>query len=421
LTLVCLLLLLTPALAPSPAAAAAPDNPFQDLAARIGVGHVARLRGAIVAALEIGPAHQPAVEAHVGLVGVPTRILPLPGPAGVWHVRMANESPLPLLVPAGETLITPTEPSRSTDRPVWIAPGAATFVPVVQERTQGDPPQGPYVSRGRGLTPVELEMIPQDRWATRVRARNAQLGVPAPRITDAAAAYATDAFAEVLARYQPELDALVRPSSVVGVMVADDRGIHFAHVLANHALFLAAWPALRDGIVLDAAMLEIVGSAPRPGDETELRRDAAGLLRVLTAPPLSRPNFGEGWEYRWALSDPAGTWDGLGLDSGPVCLTLHRDPPRATGAPQPPGTGPSGGTPENGTPGLLEGERRRRETEFERRLRERREGMPNGPRLPPGGGTSPPSNPGATPPPTPSPSPAPAPSPAPGPSVPGRR
>ena len=152
-------------------------------------------------------------------------------------MRVANKEQVPLLVPAGETLVTPTQVSRSTDRPVWIGPGAATFVPVVQRQLQGDPPQGPYFCRGRGLTPVELSQIPSDRWAQRVRARNAQVGVAGARLDDAAAGYATAAFAALLERYQAKLDTLVHGPSVVGVIAADHRGIHFAQLFANHDLF----------------------------------------------------------------------------------------------------------------------------------------------------------------------------------------
>ena len=422
-------LLVTLPQGPVQAAEPAPENPFAALVDNLRVGNVARGRGAIVAALEVPPSKQVALTAHVGLAGAPTDILPLPGPAGVWHVRVANKGDVALFIPAGETLVTPTQPSRSTDRPVWIEPGAATFVPVVQRQLQGEPPQGPYFCRGRGLSPVELSQIRNDRWAQRVRARNAGLGVPGARLDDAAAGYTTEAFATVLQRYQAQLDTLVKGPSVVGVLVADHRGIHFAHIVANHTLFKGAWPALRDGLVADAALVESVGGAPRPGDEGQFRSTAIQILRVLDGTPLNRPNFGEGWEYRWVLADPPGIWDGLGLATGPVCLTLHREPVLPAGSPPLPGTE---GPPEGNVPGQLEGERRRRPTEFEDRLRDRRRGMPNGPNLPAGPGTNPPRNPGATPPagprapaptppspaptpPSPSPSPAPAPAPAPGP------
>lgn len=432
------LLLSGPILAPAHAAEPAPENPFAALLENLHVGRVARTRGVIVASLEVPPSKQAELEARVGLAGHATEILPLPGPAGVWHVRVTNKEAVPLLIPAGEALVTPTQPSRSTDRPVWIGPGAATFVPVVQRQLQGAPPQGPYFCRGRGLTPVELSQIANDRWAQRVRARNAQLGAPHARLDDAAAGYATDAFAALLERYQAELDTLVKGPSVVGILAADHRGIHFAHILANHDLFAANWPALRDGLVADAALVESVGGAPRPGDEGEFRSVALQILRVLGTQPLNRPNFGEGWEYRWVLSDPPGTWDGLGLASGPVCLTLHREPVLPAGAPPLPGTG---GPPEGNVPAQVEGERRRRPTAFEDRLRDRRDGMPNGPNLPPGGGTNPPGNPATPPPtapprppaapppsrapapaaPTPPSTPPPSPSPSPGPSVPGVR
>lgn len=419
-------LLISPARAADPA----PENPFLELMAELRIGDVVRTRGVILAALEVPPSRQLDVSAKVGLAGATTDILPLPGPAGVWHVRVANRGKRPLLIPAGETLVTPTQPSRSTDRPVWISPGAATFVPVVQRRVDGGPPQGPYFSRGRGLTPVELSLIESDRWAQRVRARNARFGVPGARHDDAAAGYATERFAAVLKDYQPPLDLLVRGKSVVGVIAADSRGIHFAHLLANHDLFLAAWPALRDGLVADAAMVEAVGGAPRPGDEGEFRNIAMELLRVLDAPPLSRPTFGEGWEYRWALADPPGIWDGLGLATGAVCLSMHRQPAVPPGVPALPGTE---GPPEGNVPAQIEAERRRRPTVLEERLRDRRDAMPNGPNLPPGGATNPPRNP-AVPPSNPRANPAPPrapttppppsapqpPAPPSGPSVPGR-
>ena len=423
------LLLGGPALSPARAADPAPENPFSVLLESLHVGHIARTRGVIVAALEVVPSRQVALDAHVGLGGTATEILPLPGPAGVWHVRVTNKEKVPLLIPAGETLVTPTQPSRSTDRPVWIAPGAATFVPVVQRQLQGEPPQGPYFSRGRGLTPVELSQIQSDRWAQRVRARNARLAVPGARLDDAAAGYATEVFSGVLERYQAQLDTLVKGPSVVGVIAADHRGIHFAYLLANHKLFLAQWPALRDGLVADAALIESVGGAPRPGDEGQFRSTAIQLLRVLDAPPLSRPTFGEGWEYRWVLADPAGTWDGLGLATGPVCLTLHRSPGVPAGGPPLPGTD---GPPEGNVPAQLEGERRRRPTLSEERLRDRRRNMPNGPNLPGGPATNPPGSPAANPPTVPRPNPStpapprtpPTPAPpsrTPGPSLPDRR
>jgi hypothetical protein len=353
---------------------APPANPFLEQAENLRLGRTFKTRGAILLFLELDTKHQRALDAKVGLAGARTDVLPLPGPAGIWHVRVSNREKIPLLVPAGDTLLTPMQASRSTDRAVLIAPGSATFVPVVQNLGQGGaPPQGPYVCRGRGLTPVECQLIRSDRWVDRVHERNRRMGVAGTRRDDAAAAYATTAFRAIRSRYADKMGLMAKARGVVGVLVADDRGIHFAHLLPNHARFMDLWPALRDGILLDAAMVEAVGGSARPGDEGRLRKTARELLAVLTTPPLRRPTFGEGWEYRWALDDPPGTWDGLGHAEGPVCVTLYRDPPRPAGSPTPPGTGPSG-PGETPTPGIAEGSRRARETEFERRLRERREG-----------------------------------------------
>ena len=74
-----------------------------------------------------------AEEALVGRDSDPRPLdLALPGPSGAWHVRIKNRGNRPLLLPAGEALLSPSGPSRTIDRPVWIEAHAATFVPVVQ-------------------------------------------------------------------------------------------------------------------------------------------------------------------------------------------------------------------------------------------------------------------------------------------------
>jgi hypothetical protein len=383
-------------LAPQRLEAAPPENPFLEIAEDLQLGPTVRTRGAILMALKLPDDVQPGLMAHVGLAQAETRITPLPGPAGRWHVRISNRETFPLLVPAGETILTPMRASRTVDRAVWIPAGGASFVPVIQGVPV--PPTGPYLSRGRGLTPMELSVIPSDRWADRVRHRNRLFGVPGTRLDDAAAAFTTELFASVLERYQTDLDALVAPHSVVGVAVCDDRGLHYIHIECDRGRFAAYWPTLRDGIVLDALMLERTGAAPRPGDDAALRATVRVMLRALRDEPMRRPTFGDGWQYRWNVGDPPAYWEGLAIPAGPVSLSLHRDAPRpAAGTGQP--TGPPGGTggplENQETPGIFEGERKARPSEFEKRLRDRRrEGLGRGSGTPPGttspGGRTPP-------------------------------
>lgn len=361
-------------LVPPPVEAAPPDNPFLEVADSLRPGPSVRARGAIVMALKLPADVQPGLMAYVGLAKAETRVSALPGPAGRWHVRISNQEKFPLLVPAGEALIMPMRPSRAVDRAVWIPAGGASFVPVVQGVDAAPP--GPYLSRGRGLTPMELSLIPSDGWAERVRHRNRVFEVigAGSRRDDATAAYGTELFDSVLERYEAELDALVAPHSVVGVAVCDDRGLHYIHIECDRGRFAAHWPTLRDGIVVDALMLERTGGAPRPGADAALRATVRDLIRVLRTDPMRRPTFGDGWQYRWNIDDPTAYWDGLAIAGGPVSLSLHRDAERPAGTR--PTTGPAGG---NGgplenqeTPGIFEGERKARPSEFEKRLRDRR-------------------------------------------------
>ncbi len=367
----------------------APDDAPADwkgALAHLRLGRLVTTPGATVMTLKLAPEHQVPLEAFVGLDAAQVEVMELPGPAGVWHVRIANREALPLFLPAGETLLTPAGPSRSTDRPIWIAPHAATFVPVVQ--ASATPPSGPYLSRGRGLTPLEEGLVDLELLARRIRSRNLRMGVPAHRHDDAAAAYATPRFQEHLKRYRLLLGGLADGQRVVGVMVADDRGIYTAHVQPDAARFARTWPALLEGIALDAAMVEAAGLEAKPSDLGAFETDARRLLGALERDPARRPNFGVGWEVLWPVAGEHARWQGLLLPDGLVVLSLHRDPPRPAakgggGVPGGGGTSGGGGGGESGTsPGLVELARRGPRNAFEARLLERRTGLRPGARTP---------------------------------------
>ena len=275
----------------------------------------------------------------------------------------------------------------STDRPVWIAALAATFVPVVQ--TVSPPPSGPYLSRGRGLTPLEQGLTDLDRLGRRIRLRNQRLAVPPSRRDDAAAAYTTPAFLERLAEYRLLLRGLADGQRVVGVLVADDRGIYAAHLQPDAARFQRAWPTLLEGIAMDAAFVEAAGLEPTPKERKPFEAEARVLLGALDADPMARPNFGVGWEILWPVPGEDARWHGLLTPQGLAVLSLYRNPPRpgAKAGGVAGGTTGGGGEP-SGTPGLVELARRGPRTPYEARLLERRADLLPGatPRAPGGGG-----------------------------------
>jgi hypothetical protein len=337
---------------------------------RLGPGH--RLRGLTLVTLVLDREHQPGLDAHVGLGGARVDVLDLPGPAGRWHVRVANRTPRALLLPAGTTFLSPAGPSRSTDRPVWIDAGTAAFVPVVQ--APEEPPPGPYLTRGRGLTPLELTGLWTGAWSRRVRRRNTLALVPEHRRDDAGAVYTTTWFDELAGQQRRTLERIADGKTVVGVVAADDRGAVFAHVQTDAARFADAWTRLLDALLVDAALALEDGFTPVT--ELEARRDARDLLAALEDEPLVRATFGEGDQYRWSLPSRDGRWDGLAVDGRPVSLTLLRDPVRETPDPTPPPPGPAGPSRGGETPtppGTFEADRRLRPTPFDERFRERRE------------------------------------------------
>ena len=367
---------------------AAPAVPALSLTERLGhlrPGRLIRTRGANVLLLKLSPAYQPGLRAHVGLGGVKATSTHLPGPAGEWHVRIANRLPEPLLVPAGEVLLTPQGPSRMVERPVWIPRGSATFVPVVQV---DDPaPAGPYVHRGNLLTPVERSLEDLDDLRARIRFRNAAFGVQGHRADDAGAAYQSATFKARLPAYVAELAGAADGKLVVGVLVVGERGAQFAHVETDASRFQTLWPRLLEAIALDAMLVQDANLAANPADLSEVLLRARVLLDMLEAPPLTRTNFGRGEENLWVVPGRDEVWKGLTLDGKPVSLTMlgHPSGAAANGAPVPPaGPGPGGtGNPETPVvPGRVELERRGPRTPFEQRLRDRRRGTPT-----PGGGS----------------------------------
>lgn len=374
-----LAVLLAALLVPASAAADAPEPPAAWAAPiqHLRTGRRIETPGVTLLALTLPRAHQVEIDATVGLVGAQAEVMALPGPAGVWHVRVANREARPLLLPAGETLLTPAGPSRSTDRPIWIAPHAATFVPVIQATSHA--PQGPYLSRGRGLTPLEQGLGDLDRLARRVRTRNARMGVPLHRQDDAAAAYATPRFQELAGTYRNLLGPLADGERVVGVIVADDRGSYAAHIQFDARRFLALWPALLDSIALDAAIVEGAGLKPAGADLQALQAEARRLLQALERTPSLRPNLGVGWEVHWPVPGEEAAWTGLVVGEGLVSLDLHRNPPRPKAAPKPAGGGAAPGGPSRTeptpTPGLVELVRRGPRNAYEQRLLERRAGV----------------------------------------------
>jgi hypothetical protein len=361
--------------APDPSQAGEPEeNPFAFVASQLRLAQRVRIPGADLLVLRLSPPFQPGFGGKVGLRDADVEILELPGPAGEWHVRIANREAEPLLLPAGETLLTPFGPSRSIDRPVWIAAGAATFVPVVQAIPEAVP--GPYLSRGLGLSPMERTFLLSGTWAETVRQRNQRLNVPLFRINDASAAYTTARYELYFDTHREALETIPDGTTTVGVVVADDRGPVFAHIQPDAQRFARVWPFLMSGIALDAMMNVEMGNLPPQGQAAELYGAARELLAVLARRPLRRPTFGKGWEYRWNL-DEEGRWEGLALENGPVCLSLYRNPERAfRPMPTPGGGGPGDQRPMD-TPGHFETDNRARPTPYEDRLRERR-GGPNG-------------------------------------------
>ncbi len=392
----------------SSAGAAPPAQPFATLAASLHVGTTVMVRGAAVTLLVVadgyvppaGPAYR---DARTDLAGPHLDVQDLPGVAGRWHVRVANHGERPVLAPAGEALLTPAGPSRAVDRPVWIPAHAATFVPVVQG--VDPPPSGPYLSRGRGLTPFEQTLVDLDVLGARVRRRNAVLGVDSSRKDDMAAAYTTARFVERYAGYDADLRGLADRRHVVGVLVADDLGPCWGTVESDPARFAARWPSIREGIAIDAMLVADRGVAARTKD---LSRDVGILVRALATTPLERPNFGVGTELRYEVTGvphATGAWEGLAIGADPVTATLRLERAPSATRPTPPG---GDGTP--GTPGLFEGGRRLRPTPFEDRVNDRRTGASTtGPSTSAGGGTRGPSLPSGpssaptTPRPTPSP------------------
>ncbi len=375
----------TPTRADDPAAppAAAPAPAPPPLRSRLLLGRTVRTRGAVVVAVRLAPDLQPGLGGHVGLSFIHATVSHLPGPAGEWHVRVRNPLDVPLLVPAGEVLLTPQGPSRMTDRPVWIPASAATFVPVVQ--TVDPAPPGPYLSRGNLLTPVERALEDLDALRRRIRLRNGAFGVDAARRDDAGAAFVSPGFLERLPPYEGALSSLANGHDVVGVFVVGERGIHFAHVEFDAARFRALWPALLRGIALDGMRIEDAGMAPTPNVQTLLQQQARSLLALLDPEPLRRPNFGRGEERLWTAAGRDEVWRGLFADGHPVSLTLIRRPPAPTppgagpGTPAGPGPGGTGGTETPAQPGRVELQRRGPRTQAEKRLDDRQRGATNAP------------------------------------------
>lgn len=221
--------------------------------------------------------------------------------------------------------------------------------------------------------------------ARRVRSRNQRMGVPPHRHDDAAAAYATAAFQDHLKRYRLLLGGLADGHRVVGVIVADDRGLYAAHIQPDATRFIRTWAALLEGIALDAAMVEAAGLKPTPAKLAAFETEARRLLGALERDPASRPNFGVGREMMWPVPGEAARWHGLVLPEGLAVLSLYRNPPRpaAAGGTSGGGSTPGGGGVESSaTPGLAELARRGPRNAYEARLLERRAGLLPGARTP---------------------------------------
>jgi hypothetical protein len=349
-----------------------PFHPFSPLVGRFEVGRTVRMPGALIVTLRLAESLHPRVDAQVGLRGAEIDVMDLPAPAGEFYVRVSNRGPKPLEIPAGETLLTPSGPSRTVDRAVWVGPGTAAFLPLAQASLPA--PNGPYVTRGLGLTPRELELLASGPWGERVRARNALLGVAGPRVDDASAAYLTDAFQQGMARFAAGLGAIGNHPAEVGVVVFDERGAAHVRVETDPARFACAWWSLRAGIALDALVAEAEKRAPFPTDDAAVHAQATSLLAALLEAPRRRPGLGGLDEYRWVLPDGRGTWSGLARDGEPLSLVfLHgpKPPPAQPPPPTPPPVQPP--DPPKPPPSNEQIERKPRPTPLEERLKDRRE------------------------------------------------
>jgi hypothetical protein len=258
----------------------------------------------------------------------------LPLPAGDMHVRVSNRGPVPLLLPLGETILSPDGPSRTIDRPLWIPAHAGAFVPV--HHVGGVVPAGPYVARGVGPTPVEQGLLRSGTWGARIQARNRRFGVEGVRVADASAAYATEAFETAAGPFRRALLPVADGATTVGAAFLLPQGLVHLRIETDAARFLEAWPTLVDAVALDAVLA--VPAAGAHEDPREAVRRHLDLLGAGT--PESRPTFGEGRELRVRLADGSGEWRALVVQGDVVSLVLLRQMDASATPPTPEQPGP---------------------------------------------------------------------------------